>query len=156
MTDTEGRLLGPFGLMLISPAIGAAVQQLGAALRFDKILPTRTRELAILAIAAHRQSQFEWLAHENAARAAGITDLQLQALLDGEEPKGLEEAELTAFRVVNQLLANGELDDEGYVRAESILGTESVAVIVWLVGYYEMLATALATFRPPLHAKDQK
>ncbi|MGR6523289.1 carboxymuconolactone decarboxylase family protein [Rhodococcus erythropolis] len=156
MTDTEGRLLGPFGLMLISPAIGAAVQQLGAALRFDKTLPIRTRELAILAIAAHRQSQFEWLAHENAARAAGITDLQLQALLDGEEPKGLQEAELTAFRVVKQLLANGELDDEGYVRAESILGTESVAVIVWLVGYYEMLATALATFRPPLHAKDQK
>ena len=150
LVDDEDRLLGPFGLMLLAPRIGSAVQALGAALRFDESLAPRSRELAILAVAAHRSSEFEWLSHENAARAAGIGADQLQALLDGEVPDGLEPVEETVVRTVRRLLTDGELDDDGYAEAAAALGTETLAALVWLVGYYDMLATALATFRPPL------
>jgi hypothetical protein len=51
---------------------------------------------------------------------------------------------------VERLLADGELGDAGFAEAVSVLGTEPLAALVWLVGYYGMLATALATFRPPL------
>ena len=150
LVDDEDRLLGPFGLMLLAPRIGSAVQALGAALRFDESLAPRSRESAILAVAAHRSSEFEWLSHENAARAAGIGADQLQALLDGEVPDGLEPVEETVVRTVRRLLTDGELDDDGYAEAVGALGTETLAALVWLVGYYDMLATALATFRPPL------
>lgn len=149
LVDDEDRLLGPFGLMLLAPRIGSAVQALGAALRFDESLPPRSRELAILAVAAHRRSEFEWLSHENAARAAGIGADQLQALLDGDVPEGLAPAEQTVVGTVRRLLADGELDDDAYAEAVAALGTETLAALVWLVGYYGMLATALATFRPP-------
>jgi alkylhydroperoxidase/carboxymuconolactone decarboxylase family protein YurZ len=150
LTDDEGRLLGPFALMLLTPRIGSAVQALGAALRFDPSLSPRARELAVLTVAAHRRSEFEWLAHERAALAAGLTGGQLQALLDGEVPAGLEAVEEVVVRTVRRLLLDGGLDDEGFAEARSVLGTGSVAALVWLVGYYGMLATALATFRPPL------
>jgi len=154
LVDEEGRLLGPFGLMLLAPRVGSAVQALGAALRFDESLAPRSRELAILVVAAHRRSEFEWLAHEQAARAAGFSAVQLQALLDGELPGGLEPIEETVVRTVRRLLVAGELDDDGYAEAVSALGTDTLAALVWLVGYYSMLATALATFRPPLRAAD--
>jgi len=150
LVDDQDRLLGPFGLMLLAPGIGSAVQALGAALRFDESISPRSRELAILAVAAHRRSEFEWLSHENAARAAGIGADQLRALLDGAVPDGLAPVEETVVRTVRRLLDDGELDDDGYAEAVAALGTETLAALVWLVGYYSMLATALATFRPPL------
>jgi alkylhydroperoxidase family enzyme len=154
LVDEDGSLLGPFGVMLLAPRIGSTVQAVGAALRFDESLPPRSRELAILAVAAHRRSEFEWFAHENAALAVGLTAVQLQALLDGEMPGDLEPAEEAVVHAVRDLLREGELDDGGYAEAVSALGTETLVSLVWLVGYYSMLATALATFRPPLRPAD--
>ncbi|MCF6744479.1 carboxymuconolactone decarboxylase family protein [Blastococcus sp. KM273128] len=148
ITDDAGRLLGPFAAMLLAPGIGSAVQAVGAALRGEQLLGPRSRELAILAVAARRRSHFEWLAHEQAARAAGVTAQQLQALLDGRLPGGLEPVEEVVVATTWQLLDDGELDDEGYARAVDALDVEALATLVWLVGYYAMLATALATFRP--------
>jgi 4-carboxymuconolactone decarboxylase len=49
ITDPEGRLLGPFAVMLLSPEVGNAVQQLGAKIRFGTALTGRER--AILSVA---------------------------------------------------------------------------------------------------------
>jgi alkylhydroperoxidase/carboxymuconolactone decarboxylase family protein YurZ len=148
LVDDAGRLLGPFGLMLLSPRIGAAVQSVGAALRFDADLPPRLRELAILTVAASVGSPVEWAAHEGAALDAGADPGQLQHVLDGRLPTGVEPAELVGLRVVRALLAARTLDDGLYAEALAALGESGLAAVVWLVGYYQMLATALATFRP--------
>lgn len=148
LLDDGGRLLGPFGPMLFSPRIGAAVQQVGAALRTDPDLPPRLRELAVLTVAAHTRSAFEWSAHEAAARDTGLTDEQLQALLDDAEPAGLDDAERAAVRVVRDLLTGHDVDDETYAAALAALGRDTLAAVVWLSGYYAMLAGALAVFRP--------
>lgn len=148
LTDDDGRLLGPFAVMLLTPGLGSAVQAVGAALREVTSLSPRSRELAVLAVAARRRSHFEWLAHEQAARAAGVAPAQLQALLDGRVPEGLDEVDEVVVATTWRLLDDGELDDDGYARATSALGVEALAALVWLVGYYAMLATALATFRP--------
>src|ERR1700678_1218617 len=38
ITDAEGRLLGPFAIMLLSPDVGYAMQQVGATIRFGAAL----------------------------------------------------------------------------------------------------------------------
>nr|WP_255426957.1 carboxymuconolactone decarboxylase family protein [Pseudonocardia sp. C8] len=134
--------------MLFSPRIGDAVQQLGAALRFDDDLPPRLREIAVLAVAVHHGSAFEWAAHEGLARETGLSGPQLQALLDGAVPDGLDGAERTALDVVRTLLTGHDLDDDRYAAALAALGRDTLAALVWLTGYYAMLATALAVFRP--------
>lgn len=150
LVDDQGRLLGPFGPMLFSPRIGTAVQQVGAALRFDPDLPPRMRELAILTVAAHARSEFEWTAHEGAARDAGVSTDQLQSLLDGTVPDNLEPAELCAVKATRALLTDRTLGDDLYQEALAELGQDALAALVWLVGYYSMLALALATFRPAI------
>ena len=51
--------------------------------------------------------------------------------------------------MVQSLLRQGNLNDETYHTAVTKLGERTLAELVWLVGYYSMLALALAVFDPP-------
>ncbi|MEH3079316.1 MAG: carboxymuconolactone decarboxylase family protein [Quadrisphaera sp.] len=146
--DDQERLLGPFGLMLDSPRIGTAVQAVGAALRFDPDLHPLLRELAILTVAVHHRSDFEWRAHEAAALAAGATPSQLQAVLDDVPVDGLDPSTATGLAFVRAVLAHGDVDDALFADTLGQLGRSTTSALVWLVGYYAMLATALQVLRP--------
>src|SRR5579862_2901275 len=80
LTDEAGCLEGPFNAFLLQPRLGAALQGLGSSVRYETGLDDRCRELAILTVAAHWDSDFEWYAHEPLARAAGLTTPTLTAL----------------------------------------------------------------------------
>ena len=80
LTEEDGSLVGPFNTLLLSPVVGDAVQSVGAAIRFGCGLSSVVREIAILSVAAHRRSPFEWWAHEPIGRRAGLDDAQIAAL----------------------------------------------------------------------------
>ncbi|MCG8927602.1 carboxymuconolactone decarboxylase family protein [Lentzea sp. CC55] len=152
LTDVDGALVGPFGLMLLAPHAGGALEGVGAALRTDTELTPRMRELAILTTAAHRRCAFEWTSHTAPALAAGLTREQLDELITGQVPHDLDDAERCAVLTTRSLLTDGSLDDNAYEHAAHVLGVTALAVLVWLVGYYAALATALAVFRPIIGA----
>lgn len=148
MVAEDGSLLGPFAVMAIAPAVGDAVQQLGAAIRYATTMAPATREAAVLAVAAHLGSAFEWDAHELAARRLGFGDDVLDALRAGKTPEGLPEQAVHAVRLVAGMLRTGTLDDAQYAQAVAALGADVLAELVWLTGYYAMLALALNVFAP--------
>jgi len=150
ITDSDGRLVGPFAVMLLSPEVGDAVQRVGAALRFTTSMTGREREVAILAVAAGARCDFEWLAHSAAALQAGITRPQLDSIRDGRVPEGLSETESAACRLAQTMTADRQLSDEDHKAGLSVLGQAKLAELTWLVGYYSALALALAVFRPVL------
>ena len=92
LADSEGRLEGPFNAFLLQPRLGSALQALGSAVRYDTRLDDRCREIAILIVAAHWESEFEWYAHEAVGRSVGLGDAELAAVRDGRY------TELTAAR----------------------------------------------------------
>jgi alkylhydroperoxidase family enzyme len=126
------------------------VQAVGAALRFGAALPARTRELAILTVATESGSEFEWLAHERQALADGVTPAELDALLDGDTDGIGGGTERRVVEVVRALARRRRLTDEEYADAVADLGEETLAELVWLCGYYLMLALALEVFSPPI------
>lgn len=148
LTDEAGRLAGPFAVMLLAPEVGNAVQAVGAKVRFTDLLTDRERELAILTVAGELRSDFERLAHEPAARQAGLSQPQLNAVLAGRIPGGLTEDEALICRLAQVMTADRNLPDEDYDRGRNALGQERLATLTWLVGYYSALALALAVFRP--------
>jgi len=150
IVDAEGRLLGPFGPMTIAPVVGDAVQAVGAALRFGTTMTARSKEAAILLVAARRRCGYEWVLHEAAAVAAGIGPEALRALGAGTTPAGLGAETDAVLAIVDRLLDAGALSDAEYETGIGALGERIVAELVWLVGYYAMLALALAVFDPPL------
>ena len=148
ITDEAGRLVGPFAVMLLSPEVGNAMQQVGAKIRFAAALTPRERELAILTVAGQLRCDFERLAHEPAARALGLTGQQVNAALSGQVPDGLTDAEALVGRLARAMTADRTLPDEDYNAGLAVLGRERLADLTWLVGYYSALALSLAVFRP--------
>jgi 4-carboxymuconolactone decarboxylase len=150
VTDADGRLLGPFAVMLLSPEVGNAVQQVGAKIRFGTALTGRERELAILSVAGVLRSDFERLAHEPAARSLGLAQAQIDAALAGQIPEGLSADEAMVGRLARAMTAERTLSDADYAEGIAALGRARLAELTWLVGYYGALALALAVFRPVL------
>jgi 4-carboxymuconolactone decarboxylase len=150
ITDADGQLLGPFAIMLLSPEVGNAMQQVGAKIRFGTALTGRERELAILTVAGALGSEFERFAHVPAARALGLTDPQIDAALTGRTADGLSADEAIVARLALAMTVDRTLSDEDYSGGVAALGRERLAELTWLVGYYSALALSLAVFRPVL------
>ena len=96
LTDEAGRLEGPFNAFLLQPAVGTALQALGAAVRYETALTDRARELAILVVAASSGSDFEWYAHEAVARSVGVSDEELLGVRAGRHDVLTDELEHTS------------------------------------------------------------
>jgi len=147
LVDGQGRLNGPFGIMLHSPAVGGALQALGAAVRYRSVLTDRVREMAILSVAAHWDSDFERYAHVPLARHAGLAEAEVAALLAGEEAPFRDPVERVVLRVVQALLRASDLTDEEYAAGREAMGEQGLVELTTLVGYYATLALQLRVFR---------
>jgi 4-carboxymuconolactone decarboxylase len=147
LVDETGALTGPFNAMLFQPEVGQALQALGAALRYQGSLPDRSRELAILIVAAHTECEFEQFAHEAAGRRAGLRDADLAAIRAGQEPDLADPAERALVRATWTLARTGDLSDDQYTAAEAELGQAALFELTTLVGYYSTLALQLRVFR---------
>jgi 4-carboxymuconolactone decarboxylase len=147
LTDDAGRLTGPFNAMLAAPPLGQALQGLGAAIRYETTLGERIRELAILAVAARWDCAFERFAHEPHARAAGITEAQVEALRGFALPDLADETERAALRLVFAMLREEDVDDVTYAEIVPIIGNRMAVELTTLVGYYATLALQLRVFR---------
>lgn len=146
LTDDAGCLQGPFNAFLLQPALGTALQALGSAVRYQTRLEARIREIAILVVAAHWDSEFERYAHEAVARSLGLTDADLAGLREGRYEVFGEDERLVA-ETVSALAAGGDLDDAGYDRFVARFGRPAMFELLTLVGYYSTLALQLRVFR---------
>jgi len=150
LADGSGRLHGPFNAMLVNPALGGAVQRLGAAVRYGTGLTDRAREIAILEVARAARSDFEWFAHERIGAAAGLTVTALAAVQRGEAPASFDDTERAVHAFTAALTRAGDVDDDAYETATSALGVTAVVELVTLVGYYQLLALSMRVHRTPL------
>jgi 4-carboxymuconolactone decarboxylase len=148
LADADGRLEGPFNAFLLQPRLGSALQALGASVRYDTGLDDRCREIAILVVAAHWRSDFEWHAHEAVGREAGLGDAELAALREGRHAE-LAGRESVVARTAAALVTRGDLDDAEYGEAVGHLGAAGLFELLTLVGYYATLALQLRVFRVP-------
>ncbi|HUR07339.1 MAG TPA: carboxymuconolactone decarboxylase family protein [Nonomuraea sp.] len=143
MLDDEGGLVGPFNAMLLSPPVGDALQELGAAIRYRSGLSARAREIAILVVAGHLDSAFELRVHEEIGRGLGLTEDELTALRTGAALELADPGEDAVLRVTRALVTRADLADSEYAE----LGESVVFELTTLVGYYTTLALQLRVFR---------
>ncbi len=149
LTDDDGSLVGPFGLMLHAPRLGQPLQELGAAVRYLTSFTDREREIAILTVATQLDSQFEWWAHTRIGRSAGLSDAELDAVASGEfgDHTHTDPVEAAVHRAARRLAARDDLDDETYAALVAVLGEDRLVELVVLTGYYATLALMLDVFR---------
>jgi 4-carboxymuconolactone decarboxylase len=146
----EGQLTGPFDVLLRSPAVGTAVADLGALLRYESSLDKRLTEVVILTVAGHWHAQFAWLRHAFYAEREGIPAEVVAAIAKGRPPVIDDPRDAAANRVSRSLLESGHVDDELYASALAVLGERTLVEVVSLTGYYCLCSFLLNTFHVPL------
>lgn len=146
LVHPDGGLIGPPNAWLLSPALARGLESFGGALRFDMSLSARSREIAILLMAFHRESPFELYAHRKAGRAAGLSDAEIEGLATCTPPEFTTDEERAVFTAALALLDRKNLDDHEYAAATAVLGERGVLELVVLLGWYDSVATQLAVF----------
>ncbi len=147
VTDRDGRMNGPFDLMLRAPELGQALQEVGLKLRFASSLTPRVREAVILEIAAVTGCGFEWSAHEPIAKKCGLTATEISQLKDNSAPATFTRQELEAWHLTRHLLAGpAALTAETYDCLTESFGPPGLVELVALIGYYRLLSDLLRVF----------
>ena len=149
LTDQQGALHGPFNALIHAPSVGSAMSRLGEVIRYESSLTAQIREIAILAVAAHHRSDFEWYAHERVGRHIGLTDTEIERLRHLEPLKECTTEEIAAYDLVRAVLRHRDVPDDTYQQAVQQLGRTVTVELVMLVGYYQALALLLSAFRLP-------
>lgn len=146
LTNDDGSLTGPFNVLLHAPTVGAALSGVGEAVRYGTALSDRVRELAILAVAAHRDSAFERYAHERVGAAVGLTDAEMSAVRELADADLDDPREAAAYDFCRIALQQREVPDYVYTAAREQLGQQAVVELTMLLGYYDALALLLSVF----------
>jgi 4-carboxymuconolactone decarboxylase len=151
LVDSEGHLMGPPSVWVLSQPLGLALERFGYTIRYELTLSRRAQEIAILMVAQHRRSDFERFAHVQAGLKAGLTESDLAALAAGEEPSLRTGEERVVYQATKQILDAGTLTASEYEEYTGALPVPQLFELVTLIGYYLMVATQLSVFdiRPP-------
>ena len=113
-------------------------------------LPPRLRELAILRVAIINRSDYEWGHHVRIARELGVTDDEITRIRQGADAEGWSELERVVLSAVAQLMTSADLDEPTFERLMTELGERCLTDLIYTVGNYATVSTALKVFRVPL------
>jgi 4-carboxymuconolactone decarboxylase len=144
MVDESGRLQGPYGPMLLSPALGEPLQQLGSACRFESSLAPEDLEVVVLTVGHVLDAAFIVYAHTHVADRLGmrpdhIASVRAAATSQGDAVSLHQEIALSILRV-------GGVGTELFERALTNMTAAQLMEVVTIVGYYRLLAGLLSTF----------
>jgi 4-carboxymuconolactone decarboxylase len=142
----NGRVTGPFGVLLNSPEVARRIAHTGAYVRFESTLSTEILELATIAAAREIDCQYEWSAHEGQARDAGVREEAIIAIRDKKAPEGLTQDEAVIVNYVLELLRTNRVSEPTFQSALDMLGVQQVTDLTVAVGYYGMIGMALNAF----------
>jgi 4-carboxymuconolactone decarboxylase len=146
---------GPFAAWMHAPELGELAQRLGAHCRYNKAVPPRLSELAILCTARMWRAQYEWYAHASIAARAGVKPKTIADIRAGHEPKSAPKDERAIYAFVQELYKTRRVSDRTYKRVHAFLGDSAMVELVAILGYYTLIAMTLDVFRmmPPAEAE---
>ena len=143
--DPGGRIPNIFTTLVRHPDLYEQFMPFGGQLLRSGRLPGRLRELLILRTARNTGARYEWGRHLPLAKAAGVTDADIDRLAEGPEARGWTELETHLVRAADELNGHARLSDATWeVLAEHFTDAELIEIVM-LVGQYHMVAFFLNT-----------
>ncbi|HEX7322503.1 MAG TPA: carboxymuconolactone decarboxylase family protein [Mycobacterium sp.] len=113
-------------------------------------LPARERELIILRTGWLCRSEYEFGQHRLLGARAGLTEDEIVRVTAAEVDDGWSARERTLLLATDQLVAEHRLDDALWARLSADWSLQQTMDVVFAVGQYALVSSALNTFRVPL------
>lgn len=120
---------------LLSPFLGWA-----AALALNGVVSKRDHELLALRAASNCGSEFEWVEHVEYARAAGLTDSEIDAVATPIVDHDWTDAERALLDAADELHTTQNVSDETWTRLAAHYDAPALVEILFVVGQYTMLS----------------
>ena len=141
---------GPFIPLLRSPDVLTRARALSDYLRYRSVLPPRLSEFVILMTARAWTQNYEWNAHEPAARQGGLSADVIKAIAEGRRPEHMADDEEILYTLCDELRRNHSVSDATYARALAKFGEQGIIDTIGITGYYTLLSMVMNTTRTPL------
>ncbi|RYG58246.1 MAG: carboxymuconolactone decarboxylase [Alphaproteobacteria bacterium] len=106
------------------------------------------KELAVLLVAAHGSTFYEWEQHVTIAQVAGVRQDQFVAIAENQlnDTNAFDEKERVFLRFVKAILENGKAPAVLLKHALEYFPLQELADAMIVLGYYRMLAGFINTF----------
>jgi 4-carboxymuconolactone decarboxylase len=137
--------LNVFRLLANAPHVFAGWTQMVDELFNSPTFNLRMREVIILRVAHLQDSRYELAQHAGIARGVGLTEQQINAILDADDidAAGFNRTERTALDVATELCSTHRLTDESFAAAHAVFGDEALTELLMIVSCYYGLALVL-------------
>ena len=144
------RVVGPFPVWLQSPELAKRARALSEYLRFQSAPSKRHAEIAILITGRHWKAEYEFYAHAELARKAGVEEHIIRALAAGKRPELSRADDQAVYDLCTELLNTRRVREATYQRALDTFGMQTLVDLVAIVGYYCMVSLTLNAFEAQL------
>ena len=152
LIETRGRLPGPNKIYVHNPKLAKVIGPLGAHFRGGYSLSEREREIAVCIINSKWHSAYPTSAHERAAKAAGLPNDKVEAILSGLPTSFADKREQVIYEMAT-CLSNSRWVAQGlYERAVEALGHVGITDVITLMGHYTSVSMTLAFYDVPVGA----
>jgi len=147
--DLLNRPISLFKALVNSPKAARAFSGLGGFIRYGSKLDPRLRELAILQVGWVARSPYEWSHHVKLGHDFGVSDADIQALIDDTagEHTSLDALSLLVLKGAREITGAGEMAGATFATLQSILGNEQVVDLTITIAFYCAVVRVLATLQ---------
>jgi len=93
-----------------------------------------------------RRGEYEWAQHVRMARAAGMSDAEIDAISAGPDSAVWGARDAAMLRSVDEIVADRHVSDETWKLLAEYLDRKQLMDLVFTIGAYDLLAMAFNTF----------
>ena len=147
--DLLKRPITLFKALVNSPNAARAFHGLGDYIRYGSKVDMRLRELAILQVGWLARSPYEWSHHVKLGLDFGVTEPDIQALIDDTDgkPTSLDELTRQVLHAAREMTTDGEMSDATFATLQAALGNEQIVDLTITIAFYNAVVRVLATLR---------
>lgn len=141
-----------------SPEARIAAAPLGHYIRFQSKVDPRLRELAILQVGYLARSDYEWSHHIKISHDFGVTDADIQALIDDTEgrPAGLDPLTAAVLKGAREMTTDLAMHDATFGYLKSNMPLDALVDLVLVIAQYNSVVRLLATLEVDVEPEYQQ
>jgi 4-carboxymuconolactone decarboxylase len=131
------------------PELAQAIERLGYYLKFEGKLPRDAYQFIVLCIARRIGVAFEWLDHVEHAKAAGLTDQLIAAILNSDR-NSIPHPYSVILEAIDVALDYKSIPEIVQNEMIKLYGAQGLLEVVTLCGFYQMVGQITQAFDVPL------
>jgi 4-carboxymuconolactone decarboxylase len=147
--EVFGQVRGPHSILLHSPAMDEHALKLGNYFRYNSVVKSPEKELAIITGVRERDALYVWAAQVAAGRRAGLREEAIRVVKERGDVSSLEPHEAEIVTYVRQLVRNNRVDQAAFDALKKRYGEQWLIEMTVVVGYYGMLGGVVNAFEVP-------